>query len=71
MATKAKVKEHYVAVPTANGGYELTRLKKWLRNHPADDPSGGKTKEWTSHALRDALKKNGWDVKVFIVCIKP
>jgi hypothetical protein len=73
MATKAKVrKSHFVAIRKANGGgYNLTELKPWLRSHLADDPSGGKPENMTSHELRNALKKKGWKVEEVVICIKP
>lgn len=71
MATKRKVtKKHFVAVPKAGGGYEMHRLKDWLRDHPASTPAGSDPGD-TSHELRAALKKSGWTIEEAVICFKP
>jgi putative zinc finger/helix-turn-helix YgiT family protein len=70
MTTKAK-KKHFVAVPKEGGGFDLCALKDWLRQHPEDNPRKGDPSDFTSHQLRDALRKTGWTIEEVVVCFKP
>jgi len=51
---------HSVVIQKADGGVELYPMKQWLRHHPEFLPAGMHPDSNTSHALRAALKKQGW-----------
>lgn len=52
-------KAHLIVLNGPNG-VELHSLKRWLRDHPEEVPSGLSPDHSTSHALRAGLKKRGW-----------
>jgi hypothetical protein len=43
------------------GKAESHPMKEWLRNNPQDVPPGINPSKNTSHEIRNALKKQGWD----------
>ncbi len=67
-------KRFNVAVATPDGGLELHPLKDWLRHHPDFVPKGQNATTSTSHQLRAALAKAGWEVRESdeqVVLVKP
>ena len=55
-------KRFNVVVAREGGGVEVYPMKEWLRQHPEHVPSGLDATTSTSHQLRDALKRKGWQV---------
>jgi RecB family endonuclease NucS len=65
---------HSVVIQKDDGGVELYPMKQWLRDHPEYLPSGLHPDSNTSHALRAALKKQGWRLDIRsdqVLVIKP
>jgi endonuclease len=52
-----------VVIAREDGGVEVFPMKAWLREHPEHVPPGLSPTESTSHALRNGLKKRGWQVQ--------
>ena len=52
-----------VAVPLPDGGVAVHPMKEWLRRNPEHIPPGLNPSSSTSHQLRSALKKRGWQVQ--------
>jgi hypothetical protein len=52
-----------VAVPLPDGGVTVHPMKEWLRRTPEHVPPGLSASSSTSHQLRSALKKRGWQVQ--------
>src|SRR4051812_1085631 len=52
-----------VVVPLPGGGVSVYPMKKWLRRHPEHIPVAMSPTSSTSHQLRAALKKRGWEVQ--------
>lgn len=52
-----------VAVPLPDGGVAVHPMKEWLRRNPEYVPAGFSASSSTSHQLRSALKKHGWQVQ--------
>ena len=52
-----------VAVPLSDGGVAVHPMKEWLRRNPEHIPAGMNPSTNTSHQLRAALKKKGWQVQ--------
>lgn len=52
-----------VVVPRPDGGVEVHPMKEWLRRNPQHIPPGMNPTSSTSHQLRNALKKRGWQVQ--------
>ncbi|MBF0214111.1 MAG: DUF91 domain-containing protein [Magnetococcales bacterium] len=57
------VKRVNIVIPKEDGGFELYRMKEWLRQHPDRLPPGLDATTLTSYQLRDRLKKHGWSVQ--------
>lgn len=57
------MKRFNIVVPKDDGGVELYPMKQWLRDHPAQVPSGLDATSSTSHELRRGLRKLGWTVQ--------
>lgn len=65
---------HSVVMQKPDGGVELYPMKQWLRDHPEYLPAGMHPDSNTSHALRAALKKQGWRLEIRsdqVLVIKP
>ncbi len=58
-----KIKHHKVVLKNADGNVEIYPMKQWLRENPAYLPKGLHPDVNTSHGLRRALKKQGWEVE--------
>lgn len=58
------VQRHVVVLPIEGGGEEVHPLKKWLRDHPGEVDPGFDFVKGTSHQMRTALQKRGWDMQV-------
>ena len=56
-------KQFNVVIPKGDGGYELYRMKEWLRANPGYIPSGLDPSN-NSHSLRNGLIKMGWSVQL-------
>jgi len=52
-----------IVVARPDGGVEVYPMKEWLRQHPQHIPPGLDPTSSTSHRLRNALKKRGWQVQ--------
>jgi len=50
-----------VKIVNEDGKTEYHPMKEWLRNNPKDVPSGIDPSRNTSHEIRNALKKQGWE----------
>src|SRR5690606_9831497 len=57
------MKRFYIAIPNESGAVELHPMKQWLRQQPAEAPSGLDPTSSTSHQLRDGLRRSGWTVQ--------
>ncbi len=57
------VRHHYIVVKGPDGSPSLHPMKPWLRENPGHIPPGFSPDENTSHALRRALRKKGWEVE--------
>jgi hypothetical protein len=57
------MKRFNVHILREDGGVEVFPMKAWLREHPEHIPPGLDPTENTSHALRNGLKKRGWQVQ--------
>jgi endonuclease len=56
------VQRHNVVIPREDGGVEVHPLKEWLRKHP-EIPTGLDPNLSTSHQLRGALRRLGWNMQ--------
>jgi hypothetical protein len=68
------IKRHSVVIESPGGGIELFPMKQWLRDHPEHLPEGMHPDTDTSHALRAALRNEGWRLEVHadqVLVIKP
>ena len=66
-------KRHNVLLKKPDGGFEVYPMKQWLRDNPEYIPEGMDTYD-TSHALRRALRNEGWGLKIEadqVLVIKP
>ncbi|MBI4529698.1 MAG: hypothetical protein HY695_38355 [Deltaproteobacteria bacterium] len=52
-----------VEVPLQEGGVTVQPMKEWLRRNPGHLPAGMSPASSTSHQIRAALKKRGWQVR--------
>jgi len=52
-----------VVVPLPDGGVAVHSMKEWLRRNPDHIPPGMDPTSSSSHQLRSALKKRGWQVQ--------
>jgi hypothetical protein len=50
-----------VNIVSDDGKTEHHPMKEWLRNNPSNVPPGIEPSRNTSHEIRDALKKQGWE----------
>jgi hypothetical protein len=65
---------HYVIFQNQEGATEKLRMKQWLRENPAEVPSGMDATDNTAYQLRRALVKNGWRLETLadeVHLIKP
>jgi hypothetical protein len=56
------IQRHNVVIPREDGGVEIHPLKEWLRQHPEID-TGLDPNSSTSHQLRGALRRLGWNMQ--------
>lgn len=56
-------KPHYVVVKGVDGEPQVHPMKKWLRQNPKHVPEGLSPSDSTSHRLRRALRKKGWELE--------
>ena len=54
------IQRHSVVIPREDGGVEVYPLKEWLRQRPAENPTGLDPSLSTSHQLRNSLRRAGW-----------
>ena len=52
-----------VVVPLPDGGVAVHPMKEWLRRNPEHLPAGMNPTSNTSHQLRGALKRRGWQIQ--------
>ena len=52
-----------VVVPLPDGGVSVHPMKEWLRRNPEHIPAGMNPTSSTSHQLRGALKRRGWQIQ--------
>ena len=57
------VQRHNVVLAREDGGVEVHPMKEWLRQHPEENLTGLDPTSSTSHQLRNALRKAGWDMR--------
>jgi hypothetical protein len=57
------IQRHSIVIPREDGGVEVHPLKEWLRQHPAENPTGLDPSSNTSHQLRSALRRAGWTMQ--------
>lgn len=57
------MKRFNVAIPNEDGTLTLAPMKEWLRQNPKYIPEGLDATSSTSHALRNALGRNGWTIR--------
>ena len=63
-----------VKIVKKDGKTEYHPMKEWLRNNPQDVPPGIDPSKNTSHEIRNALKKQGWEEEqtdTEVILIKP
>jgi hypothetical protein len=52
-----------IVVPLQDGGVAVHPMKEWLRRNPEHIPAGMNPNSNTSHQLRAALKRRGWQIE--------
>jgi hypothetical protein len=58
------MQRYRVVIPREDGGVEVHPLKEWLRQNPDHIPNGLDPTTSTSHQLRNALRRAGWQVQM-------
>src|SRR5216683_2289576 len=65
---------HYIVLRNPDGSPKLAPMRAWLRENPQEVPEGLDQTTCTSHQLRRALSRNGWELEELhdrILLIKP
>lgn len=57
------VRRFYVVLPSGDGGAEVHPMKQWLRQHPEHIPEEMHPDHYTSHQIREGLRRAGWQVQ--------
>lgn len=63
MAMRNPQKRYNVILSRNDGGLEIHRMKEWLRQHPDQIPEGLDPDTQNSVQLRNALRRQGWQVE--------
>lgn len=54
------VRRFYVVLPSDRGDMEVHPMKQWLRQHPELIPENMHPDHYTSHQIREGLRRAGW-----------
>ena len=57
------VRRFYVVLPSGRGNTEVHPMKQWLRQHPEKIPENMHPDHYTSHQIREGLRRAGWQVQ--------